>query len=462
MIQSLYFFAGSFLFSIVVTAMLIRFWKFPFGVDHPDAHRKKHVRPLLRLGGIPIFGAFAIFMGAVPWYVNRAFDDWAAILGTSLLMFLLGLADDFKPIGAKKKLIGQVLIGLLAYYLGLNITNFSYPIGNYSMSLGGLALIATVVWFVAVPNIINLIDGIDGLAAGLGFFLYLMLGYVAWSGGAQEVAYISFAVAGSLLGFLCFNFPPAKIFLGDGGAYFIGFGIAALSLQCSEKGSVAAVLLVTVIALGLPIMDTLFALLRRAVRGFPLFRADAEHIHHRLRKLGFSDRRLVLLMYFVTVFFSLLALSVFWTQGRTLPVVLGGIFLLIMVAVRYLGYVWTWEDLNLQLQKAFGRRQEVRYVLAYARIAELEVEQAETLDEFEQEFEKILKRCGYWLQPQGKEEEWQQFQLRHSKRDSLTLWRQRDRRDHDHHIRLADCFRDAHKSACLKWEVSKLFINADK
>lgn len=461
MIQSLYFFGGSFLFSIVVTALLIRFWKFPFGVDHPDAHRKKHARPMLRLGGIPVFSVFFICMAGVPWYLDRAFYDWFAILGTSLLMFLLGLADDFRPIGAKKKLIGQVLIGLLAYYLGLNITNFSYPIGNFSMSLGGLALVATVMWFVAVPNIINLIDGMDGLATGLGFFLYLMLGYVAWSGSSVEIAYISFAVAGALLGFLCFNFPPAKIFLGDGGAYFIGFGIAALSLQCSEKGSVAAVLLVTVIALGLPIMDTLFALLRRAVRGFPIFQADAEHIHHRLRKLGFSDRRLVLVMYFVAVFFSLMGLSVFWTQGRTLPVALGGIFLLFVVAVRYLGYVWTWEDLNLQLQKTFGRRQEVRYVLAYARIAELEVEQAFSQEEFEREFELILKRCGYWLEPQGNPNDWQKIELSVSKTESLMLWRQRKQRDHDHYIRLADCFRDAYQAACLKWEVPELFINED-
>ncbi|MEM1157073.1 MAG: MraY family glycosyltransferase [Verrucomicrobiota bacterium] len=460
MILSLTIFAASFLFSVVVTVALIRFWKFPFGMDYPDKHRKKHTRPMLRLGGIPVFGAYAVVMGAVPWYLDRAFYDWAAILGTSLLMFLLGLADDFKPIGARKKLLGQVLIGLLAYYLGLNITNFSYPVGNFSMSLGGLALIATVAWFIAVPNIINLIDGVDGLAAGLGFFLYLMLGYVAWSGGSPEIAYVSFAVAGALLGFLCFNFPPAKIFLGDGGAYFIGFGIAALSLQCSEKGSVAAVLLVTVIALGLPIMDTLFALMRRAVRGFPIFRADAEHIHHRLRKLGFSERRLVLLMYFVTVFFSLMALSVFWTQGRTLPVALGCIFLLIVLAVRYLGYVWRWEDLNHQLQKAFGRRQEVQYVLAYARIAELEVDQSESLDEFEQVFEKILRRCGYWLQPQGNPENWQEFQLKYRKKKSLTLWRRQDKHAYAHHIRLADCFRDAYQAACLKWEVSELFIHA--
>jgi len=462
MIQSLYFFAASFLFSVVTTMVLIRFWKFSFGIDHPDSHRKKHTRPVLRLGGIPVFGAFAIFMGAVPWYLDRPFNNWAAIFGTSLLIFLLGLVDDFKPIGAKNKLVGQVLIGLLAYYLGLNITNFSYPVGNLSMSLGGLSLMATVLWFIAVPNIINLIDGIDGLAAGLGFFLYLMLGYVAWSGGASEVAYISFAVAGALLGFLCFNFPPAKIFLGDGGAYFIGFGIAALSLQCSEKGSVAAVLLVTVIALGLPIMDTLFALLRRGVRGFPLFQADAEHIHHRLRKLGFSDKRLVLLMYFVTVFFSLLALSVFWTQGRTLPVALGVIFLLILAAVRYLGYIWTWEDLNLQLQKAFGRRQEVRFVLAYARVAELEVEQSESLAEFEYEFESLLNRCGYWLHPIGDPEDWQQIYLKYQKSGRLTLWRLKESRDYEHHVRLANCFRAACVAACLKWEVSELFIHADE
>jgi len=135
---------------------------------------------------------------------------------------------------------------------------------------------------------------------------------------------------------------------------------------------------------------------------------------------------------------------------------------LIVVAVRYLGYVWTWESLDRQLQKAFGRRQEVRYVLAYARIAELEVDQSDSLEEFEREFEKILKRCGYWLQPAGDLEDWQQIQLQYRRRKSLVLWRRREKRDHDHYIRLADCFRDAYQGACRKWEVSELFIYANQ
>jgi UDP-GlcNAc:undecaprenyl-phosphate GlcNAc-1-phosphate transferase len=459
MIRSLYFFGGSFLVALIVTALLIRYWKFSYGVDHPDSHRKQHGRPILRLGGIPIFGVFFVCMAGVPFYLDRAFHVWAPILLTSTLIFLLGLADDFKPIGARAKLLGQIVIAVIAYQMGLSITNFTYPVGNLSFALGAMGLVVTVIWFVAVPNIINLIDGVDGLAAGLGFLLYVMLGYVAWTSGSMEISLISFAVAGALMGFLCFNFPPAKIFLGDGGAYFIGFGIAALSLQCSQKGSVAAVLLVTVIALGLPIMDTVFALLRRGAQGFPVFRADAEHIHHRLRRLGFSERRLVLLMYFVTVFLSLMALSVFWTQGRTLPIALGVMFLMVLVSVRYLGYVWNWADLNLQIQKTIGRRESVRYVLAYARVAELELSKAETQQEFEVELKKILERCDFWLEPDPNtnRQDWQQIELHFPDRETWKLWHPVSKMNHNHHVRLAECFRDTYLNACRKWQQSQLF-----
>ena len=125
----------------------------------------------------------------------------------------------------------------------------------------------TIFWLIAVPNIVNLIDGFDGLAGGLGVFLAVTLGIVGIHNEQLAVAWYAFTMAGALLGFLVFNFPPAKIFLGDGGAYLIGYCIAALSMESANKGSVAAVLLLTIVALGLPILDTTLAMLRRAVRG---------------------------------------------------------------------------------------------------------------------------------------------------------------------------------------------------
>jgi len=457
MIRSLLFFAGSLVVSLSITALLVRYWKLPFGMDHPDAHRKQHARAVPRLGGIPIFAVFFICMAGVPFYMNQAFHSWAPIFLTSTMIFFLGLVDDFRAIGAKVKLLGQTVVAMTAYLLGLQVTMISYPLGSVSLSLGAWGLLITVVWLIAIPNIINLIDGVDGLAAGLSFVLYLTLGYVSWQGGSMDVSLISFAVAGALLGFLIFNFPPAKIFLGDGGAYLLGFGIAVLSLQSAQKGSIAAILLVTMIALGLPIMDTVFALLRRGLRGFPLFHADAEHIHHRLQKLGFSERRLVVIMYVVTVFLSFMALSVFWSKGRTLPIALGVLFLLAVVAVRYLGYIWTWAALNRQVQKVVGRRESVRFVLAYAQVAELEVTRCDSLEQFREVLRGILDRCGIWVDPPGGDAAFRAVEVEFKDRPPWKIYVPEDIESGDHYVRLVHCFRTAYSKACEKWRVGEVF-----
>jgi len=457
MIRSLLFFIASFSISFVVVVLLIRYWRFPFGVDHPDAHRKLHRSPILRMGGIPLFIVFFLCMAGVPYYLDQAFYDWGVIFLSTTLIFGLGLADDLRPLGARVKLLGQITIAFIAYNLGLQIEGMSYPVGSMTISLGPWAMVATVLWLIAVPNIVNLIDGVDGLAAGLCLVLYLTLGYLAWTSGAADVSLICFAVAGALLGFLCFNFPPAKIFLGDGGAYFLGFGIAALSLRTAEKGSVAAILLVTMIAMGLPILDTVFAVLRRGLRGFPLFRADAEHIHHRLKLIGFSERRIVILAYLITTFLSLMALSVFWSQGRTLPIALGIVFLLAVVAIRYLGYVWRWSDLTFQVQKALGRRKGVQYVLTSARLASMEVDRCQTLEEFRTEFNRILQRCGFEICPGGGSTEATCYEMHFAGVKPWRVWFVSTSGHHDHLVRLVECFREAYLKACHKWEVEELF-----
>src|SRR4030095_6241474 len=197
------------------------------------------------------------------------------------MMYGLGLWDDLRPLGARKKLIGQIVTASVVYFMGLSIDRVTYPGARWSVELGQWSYFVTVFWLIAVPNLVNLIDGFDGLAGGLRLVVLLTPGMVAVHNEQLEVAGYAFTMAGALLGFLVFNFPPAKIYLGDGGAYLIGFTIAALSLSSSNKASVAAVLLVTVVALGIPILDTTFALVRRALRGYPIFGADDEHFHHR-------------------------------------------------------------------------------------------------------------------------------------------------------------------------------------
>jgi UDP-GlcNAc:undecaprenyl-phosphate GlcNAc-1-phosphate transferase len=211
-------------------------------------------------------------------------------------------------------------------------------------------------------------------------------------------------MAGALGGFLIFNLPPAKIFLGDGGAYLIGFFIASVSLLSSNKGSVIGALLVIVIALGVPILDTAFAIIRRAIRGVPVFSADAEHIHHRLILLGYSKGRALVAMYTVCLVLSLAGISILLTKGLALPVAGAILFLLAVAAARYLGYVRSFSRLRGQIRETLERRRQREYFRARGRILDFEVERSTSLEEFERAFLHAVQRMDVSITPcEGKE-----------------------------------------------------------
>ncbi|MEO0453723.1 MAG: MraY family glycosyltransferase [Verrucomicrobiota bacterium] len=452
MIDALIAFFICFLLSLAGTiTVLLLCRRTGVGLDVPDAVRKLHLDTVPRIGGLSIFLAYSVLFSYALIIGKLNSPNFLYVYLGSCLIFILGFFDDLKPLGARVKLIGQILIASVVYFLGFAITSFSYPMGGFSAELGILGYFVTVFWLISVPNIINLIDGVDGLAAGLGIFLYLTLGFVSWQSGQVEITFLSFGIAGALLGFLCFNFPPARIFLGDGGAYFVGFGVASLSMQSANKGSILAVLLVTVIALGLPIMDAALALVRRAVRGFPLFRADAEHIHHRLQGLGLSNRRVVITLYLLTAFFSLIGLSVFWSQGRSLPIAIGVLFIVGVIAIRYLGYIWKWSDITNQLRRSFNKRKDVEYTLLHAKLLELELERTPDWDDFAQTLSYTLKRCG--LKPSDS------TSLTSTHTLTLPLTNEYDwpldimePDDHEAHwMRMAQCFVPARKAAFDKW-----------
>jgi len=439
------------LVSLLLTPLVILWSGSRYGVDMPDAFRKKHRAPVPRLGGIPLFIVFVLSWLVTLLLCKHTHSQQFALLISSTLIFFLGLVDDFKPLGAKVKLLGQIGVAVLAFSLGLKIELVTWPVGNFGLDVGAWSMPLTVFWLVAIPNLVNLIDGIDGLAGGLGIFLFTTLGFVGWMGGQMPVIWLSLAMAGGLSGFLCYNFPPARIFLGDGGAYLVGFGIAALSLSSSNKGTIAAALLVTTVGLGLPILDAIFALLRRALRGFPVFRADAEHIHHRLVGLGLSDRRIVMGMYLVTLVLSLIGLSVLWTQGRSLPMAVGLAFILAIFAARYLGYVWTWADLKSQIQRALGRREDVKYILLLARVLEVEVERCETMEEFRAALEYFLRKAGFGLEAGAAAGGAYAMVLDVRGGPGLQLYIHSSGHDRHYWKRMADCFRPACMKACKRW-----------
>ena len=382
---------GTLLNSLLTMALLRR--RVAVGLDQPDGWRKQHEGGVSRLGGVPIFVVLAMgWLGASLW----DWKSWAELMPLlvgNALVFSVGLLDDFQPMGAKVKLMGQVGAALLLYSMGVSIDVLSNPLGSGTLDLGWWSLLVTVLWLVAIPNVINLVDGMDGLAAGVGLFLSLTLAAVAHHNGHPEALWLALLMAGALCGFLFFNLPPARIFLGDGGAYLIGFFIASLSLKISQKGSVMAALLVVVIALGLPILDTAFVILRRAIRGVSIFSADADHIHHRLILLGYSKGRALLVMYGACLMLSLVGLSIMLSKGVLLPVVLASLILLALATARHLGYIRQWGALRVQFRQALGRRRRLAQLRAHALALELDLEQCESLEQFN---ELVAQRLG-WL-----------------------------------------------------------------
>ena len=365
------------------------------GIDHPDQGRKQHETPTPRLGGLPIYitlmAGFSIMALLKPHFLI----DWWPVILTNTLIFAIGFLDDLKPLGARVKLLGQIGTACILYALGISIEDLTNPFrGGAHFDLGAWSFPITILWLIAIPNIINLIDGMDGLATGFGVFLCMTLAFIGHFNGRGDIVLMSVVMSGALAGFLVFNYPPARIFLGDGGAYLIGFYIASSSLLASQKSSVLAAVLVIVVALGVPILDTFLAILRRAIRGVPIFRADAEHIHHRLVLIGFSKARALIAMYSVSVVLSLLGISILLRRGTTLPIVGAVLFLLSVVAVRYLGYVKSWRQLREQINLALERRRHMLFSGAYGRVTEWEAERCTSVDEFVRETIHAIERVN--------------------------------------------------------------------
>jgi UDP-GlcNAc:undecaprenyl-phosphate/decaprenyl-phosphate GlcNAc-1-phosphate transferase len=363
-----------------------------------DEFHHTHQMPVPRLGGLAVLSAFLVVALAaaimIPSGPTPTPTRWVLVLG-SFTMFGLGFWDDLRSVGARVKLLGQIAIASAVYLAGIQMEVFKNPFTNSVYALGLLGYCATVLWLVALTNLINLIDGIDGLAGGIGFMLMCLLANVGLGSGFTFTTLLALGVAGALLGFLCYNYPPAKIYLGDGGAYFLGFLIGQLSIVNSHKGSVAAALIAPVFALALPILDVALALARRGLRGLPLFRPDRKHIHHRLLDFGLSRERAVLVLYAISVCCLFVAFGVFWLQGRLLPLLCGCLCLIFIIAARSVGLVKEWTGFGRRTDKALSWRQETRYALTLGHWLEMEAERRECVFELWQDFQFVVKKLGF-------------------------------------------------------------------
>ncbi|MDD4084501.1 MAG: undecaprenyl/decaprenyl-phosphate alpha-N-acetylglucosaminyl 1-phosphate transferase [Acholeplasmataceae bacterium] len=263
-------------------------------VDKPDP-RRVHKGVMPRLGGLAIFAGFvaAVLMTLI---VSR---DLAVILFGASLIVLVGVLDDVYQLPAKVKLTGQVAAAAVLVVFDIRIEWLNNPMGGY-FYLEYLSVPFTIFWVVSFTNVVNLMDGLDGLAAGVSAIASVTIILVALQQGFYTVAVLTAALAGAIIGFIRYNFNPATIFMGDTGSMFIGYILAAISILGAVKSATTIALVVPAVALGLPIMDTAFAIVRRHLNGKPIFKPDKGHFHHRLLAMGLTQRQAVILMYLIS------------------------------------------------------------------------------------------------------------------------------------------------------------------
>ena len=315
-------------------------------VDAPDP-RKQHTTPMVRLGGVGIVVAFSLALGLT--WVFGGFADlapdkdqliWTTLAG-ALCFFLIGLADDLFALPPLPRLGGQLAIAMVVWNEGVRIGSIELPMGwlggaDFQLPLPDwLSLLATLIWLVGITNAINWLDGLDGLAAGVSGIAAIGLLSVSFSLHQPAAGLLAAALAGSCLGFLRHNFNPARIFMGDGGSYFLGFALAAISIVGPAKGLTSVSLLLPLLILSLPLADMSAVIMGRLSEGHSPFYPDRRHLHHRLLRTGLSHRRTVLLIYAFTQWLGSLALVLVNAEMRFLWLALAtAVLIWVLVSTR--------------------------------------------------------------------------------------------------------------------------------
>ncbi len=335
----------SFLLSYSLTIIVRKYCLTKGYYDKPDSVRKIHNHNIPVLGGVAIYVSFAassiiavIVMRATGFQSKGEYHYLIGLFFCSSIIFLLGLYDDTRQVKASKKVLIEVAGAVLLFYFGFRMETVSNPFGS-PINFGYFALPATVLWVVGITNAINLIDGIDGLAAGVSFLVLITLGLIGVTAGSQIplISAVAILLCGSILGFLPHNYPPAKVFMGDSGSLTIGFLIAAISIQSSLKGSTTMILIIPLILLLHPIVDVLSSITRRILKGVSPFSADKEHLHHKvlsyMSQTRSPARSALFLFYGISILTSLLAFSMAVLKVESTNVLLFALFFAVGICI---------------------------------------------------------------------------------------------------------------------------------
>ncbi|MCD6312175.1 MAG: undecaprenyl/decaprenyl-phosphate alpha-N-acetylglucosaminyl 1-phosphate transferase [Elusimicrobia bacterium] len=289
--------------------------------DKPSG-RKIHTRLVPLWGGLGIWvsvwagmAALYFIFGEVRVYLADNFSAVNGVFLGSLIILITGMADDKQAVSPTVKLLAQTIAVMMVLIYGVEITGFKIPFMSYVMFPRLVSIMITAVWLLAFTNVINLIDGVDGLACGISaiaaFTFSVVIIIEAAFGllpGGNFFALLSLLLSGACVGFLYFNFPPAGVFLGDSGSLLLGFFLGIIAIQGMLKMTAAIALVIPVMVVALPVFDVLSAIIRRRRAHVPIMRADSEHIHHKLLRGGWSSREISLLMYNLTLILSIVAI----------------------------------------------------------------------------------------------------------------------------------------------------------
>lgn len=300
-------------------------------IDEPGG-RKVHHQPMPRLGGVGIFLAFVVVVLAT----QKLNSSLIGMLLGATAVFVVGIFDDIYRLSPWTKLAAQIAAACIAVYFGVRVQVMTNPFDGV-FQLGILSIPLTILWIIGITNAVNLTDGLDGLAGGVCGIAAITIAIVAWKGDQTAVTFLALVLAGAIAGFLPHNFHPARIFMGDSGSMFLGFVLACLSVSGLAKGATLISLCIPVIILGIPVFDTLFAIVRRVNNQVPIFEPDKAHLHHRLLDMGLSHQGSVVIIYIVSAFLGAAAVIMTYVSSPKALLILAVVLALIIIGAQRVG-----------------------------------------------------------------------------------------------------------------------------
>jgi len=327
---------GSLLLAGLLTPMVIYIARVLNIYDDHNA-RKVHAKAIPRIGGGAVVAA--VLGGTIPllmfnntlWEIDGLQSKIIVLLATGVFIFLVGLTDDMCRLKVRSKFLAQIAAAVVLCSFGIRIEYIKLA-EWFTLTFGWFSWPLTIFWIVGITNAVNLIDGLDGLAAGISAIACAVIAVFALYTDQMVMAVLMLALFGSLCGFLFYNFNPARIFMGDGGSLFLGFILAGSSVLCAAKSATIVGLAMPTLALGIPIFDTLFSILRRFLERRPIFTPDRSHLHHKLLDMGFHQRHVVMLIYLLTASIAGLGMFMMATRNSGTLIIFGcGLVMLLMV-----------------------------------------------------------------------------------------------------------------------------------